>query len=50
MIATVKQKSNGYFSTRYWALKKVTIISLLVTGPHEKAPTCSLIFSDKTNR
>ena len=26
------KKSNNYFATRYWDLKKVTIISLLVTG------------------
>ncbi len=26
------KKSNNYFATRYWNLKKVTIISLLVTG------------------
>ncbi len=28
----VTLKSYDYFATRHWALKKVTIISLLVTG------------------
>ncbi len=34
-------KSNDYFATRYWALKKRTIISLLVTEPLKKVPIIS---------
>jgi hypothetical protein len=36
LICTIQQKSNDYFATRYWALKKVKIISILFTGPRKK--------------
>ncbi len=36
LIYTFQQKSNDYFAARYWALKKVKIISILFTGPRKK--------------
>jgi hypothetical protein len=33
VVGTVTEESNDYFDTHYWTLKKVTITSLLVTGP-----------------
>jgi hypothetical protein len=33
VVGTVTEEINDYLATRYWTLKKVTNISLLVTGP-----------------
>jgi hypothetical protein len=41
--------SNDYFANHYWALKKVMIISLFVTGPPKNLTISSLFFPDKTN-
>jgi hypothetical protein len=43
VVGTVTEETNDYFATRYWALKKVTIISLLVTGLRKKVTIISLL-------
>ncbi len=42
------KKSNDYFATRYWGLKKVMIISLLVTGLWKKVTIILLLVTFPT--
>jgi hypothetical protein len=43
VVGTVTEETYDYFATRYWALKKETIISLLVTGLRKKVTIISLL-------
>ncbi len=40
---TITQEINAYLAACYWALKKVMIISLLVTGPPKKVKIILLL-------
>ncbi len=43
VVGTVTEEINDYSATRYWTLKKVTNISLLVTGPWKNVTIISLL-------